>query len=105
MTKAAFDKAMKALESRGVIIIGMNEITVCDPYTGPEIPAIDDEFENLQNQHTTINGVTHPTVFNFEKTPDYMNKLRIALGIEFTRSGKNYKTLCLYHTRHEAIVV
>jgi hypothetical protein len=54
-------------------------------------------MENLQNQHTTINGVTHPTVFNFEKTPEYMEKLGTALGIEFTKSGKNFKTLCLYH--------
>src|SRR4029077_467215 len=89
--------AMDGLEFRGLIIIG-NEITLCDPYTGLEIPPIDDEIENLQNQRTTINGVTHPTVFNFEKTPEFMEKLGSALGIEFKKSGENYKTLCLYHT-------
>src|SRR6266851_3959508 len=98
VTKAAYDKAMDGLESRGLIMIGVGDVTLCDPYTGLEILPIDDEMENLQNQHTTINGVIHPTVFNFEKTPEFMEKLGTVLGIEFTKSGKNYKTLCLYHT-------
>jgi len=101
VTKAAYDKAMDGLESRGLIMIGVGDVTLCDPYTGLEILPIDDEMENLQNQHTTINGVIHPTVFNFEKTPEFMEKLGTVLGIEFTKSGKNYKTLCLYHiARH-----